>query len=132
MTNRFQSQARRRIACCYVLAVLILSGCAKPTAIPADRLKTPGIVGVTLISSHFAKSQVFYGDVLSLTRTKAKLEATDSADPRCDFNSERCFLTPRGQAVSRFLRVLSKVHARPISSLRSLLKLPTRPGSENF
>jgi len=130
------------LLCVLCMSSPLLSALTSSPSAPSGRPKMLGIVGVSLISSDFPKSQVFYGNVLGLTRTKAKLEATDSTDPRCDFNSGRCFLTSRGQAVSllspcgvegpcetNFLFAVT-IETSDAAGLRELLKASKIPVSE--
>jgi catechol 2,3-dioxygenase-like lactoylglutathione lyase family enzyme len=65
-----------------------------------DRPKILGIAGVTLVSTDYAKSQIFYENILGLPRVNTNLDPGTNTDVRCDLNAERCFGPTEGPVIS--------------------------------
>ena len=65
-----------------------------------DRPKILGIAGVTLVSTDYAKSQIFYENILGFPHVNANLDPGRNPDVRCDLNAERCFAPSGGPVIS--------------------------------
>jgi len=107
-----------------------------------DRPKILGIVGVTLASTDYAKSQIFYENILGLPRVNTNLDPGTNADVRCDLNAERCFGPTEGPVISLVSPCGGDVRCEPdvlftvtfltssASRLREFLKSQNVPVSE--
>src|SRR2546421_6461730 len=80
-----------------------------------DRPKILGIAGVTLVSTDYAKSQIFYENILGLPRVNTNLDPGTNVDLRCDLNAERCFAPAEGPVISLVSPCGGDVRCEPAS-----------------
>jgi catechol 2,3-dioxygenase-like lactoylglutathione lyase family enzyme len=107
-----------------------------------DGPKILGIAGVTLVSTDYAKSQIFYENILGLPRVNTNLDPGTNTDVRCDLNAERCFGPTEGPVISLVSPCGGDVRCEPdvlftvtfltssASRLREFLKSQNVPVSE--
>jgi catechol 2,3-dioxygenase-like lactoylglutathione lyase family enzyme len=123
---------------------LLASVLALPSSVGdlPDGPKIFGIVGATLVSTDYAKSQIFYENILGLPRVNTNLDPGTIADVRCDLNAERCFGPTEGPVISLVSPCAGDVGCEPdvlftvtfltssASRLREFLKSQNVPVSE--
>jgi catechol 2,3-dioxygenase-like lactoylglutathione lyase family enzyme len=83
-----------------MFALLALSIAQPHSTQQVQRPKILGIAGITLVTTDYAKSQVFYEKILGLPRVNTNLDQGTNVDVRCDQNAERCFAPTEGPVIS--------------------------------
>jgi catechol 2,3-dioxygenase-like lactoylglutathione lyase family enzyme len=98
-----------------LLAPLALAIASPQHAQQVQRPKILGVGGVTLVSTDYAKSQIFFEEILGLPRVNTNLDPGTNVDLRCDQNAERCFAPTEGPVISLVSPCGGDVHCEPES-----------------